>query len=92
MMGEIEEMTELPTEQASDLMFVGFAESEGFPTGVKLRCEMKVVEYTIKWLPVKASGKGRDCEPHIPRDRPCPVEIVLEECRDKIKKRNTPKT
>ena len=30
MLGEVEEMTELLTEQASDLMFVGLAKAEGF--------------------------------------------------------------
>ena len=50
MLGEIEEMTELLTEQASDLMFVGLAKAEGFATGVKLRCEKKVAEYVTQWL------------------------------------------
>ena len=49
-LGEIEEMTELLTEQASDLMFVGLAKAEGFATGVKLRCETKVSECVTQWL------------------------------------------
>ena len=78
MMGEIEEMTELLTEQASDLMFVGLAEAEGFVRGVKLRCEAKVAEYTTKWLQEKASGKGRDGELRMPREGPCPKETELK--------------
>ena len=36
------------TEQASGLMFVGLAKAEGFATGVTLRCEMNVAEYTTQ--------------------------------------------
>ena len=43
-------MTELLTEQASDLMFVGLAKAEGIATGVKLRCETNVPDYATKWL------------------------------------------
>ena len=85
-------MAELLTEQASDLMFVGLAEAEGFASGVKLRFEMKVAEYTTKWLQEKASEKGSDGELHMPREGPCPMETELKECRDKVKRRNTPKT
>ena len=50
MMREMEEMAKLMTEQASDLMFVGMPRAEGFSKGVKLRCEVKVVECVMKWL------------------------------------------
>ena len=85
-------MTELLTEQAFDLMFVDLAKAVGFATRVKLRCETKVAEYVTKCLQEKASGQGRDCEHHMPREGPCPMETELKECRDKIKKRNTPTT
>ena len=48
MMGEVEHMTELMSQQASDLMFVGLAKAEGFAL-VKRRYELKVAEYTTKW-------------------------------------------
>ena len=83
MLGVAKEMTELLTEQASGLMLAGLA---------KLRCETKVAEYVTNWLQGKASGKGRDCEPHMPREGPCPMETDLKECEGKIRKRNTPKT
>ena len=92
MLGEVEDMTELSTEQASDLMFVGLATAEGFAKVVKLRCETKVAEFVTKWLQEKAAGRRRDFEPHMPREGPCPMERELKECRDKIKKKNTPKT
>ena len=43
-------MTELLTEEATDLITVGLARAEGFATGVQLRCEMKVAENTTRWL------------------------------------------
>ena len=43
------------TEQASDLMFVSLATAEGFATEVKLRCEMRIAEFTTRWLQEKAS-------------------------------------
>ena len=91
--GKIEIMTELLMEHASDLMFVGLAEAEGFDTEVKLRCEMKVAEYTTKWLQGKASGKGRDGEPQMLSEGPCLMETELKECRVSIKNNiYTPKT
>ena len=36
--------------------------------------------------------KGKENELHMPREGPCPMETDLKECRDKIKKRNIPKT
>ena len=65
MMGEVEEIMELLTQQTSDLMSVGLAKPEGFATGVNLRCEMKIAEYVTKWLQEKAA-----CEPHTPREGP----------------------
>ena len=86
MMGEVEEIMELLTQQTSDLMSVGLAKPEGFATGVNLRCEMKIAEYVTKWLQEKAA-----CEPHTPREGPCSVETEEKECRDKIKKKDTPR-
>ena len=56
-MGEIEEMAEIQTEQASDKMFVGLANAESFATKVKLRCDMKFAESTTEWLQERARGK-----------------------------------
>ena len=92
MMEEVEEMAKLVTEQASDFIFVGMPRAEGFSKGVKLRCEAKVAECVTTWSQEKASGQGRENELHMPREGPCPRETELKECRDKIKKRNIPKT
>ena len=82
LMGEIEEMTRHLTEQASDLMLVGLAKEAGFPTGVKLRCKMKVADFSTEWLQGTTWRTSRDGELHMSREGP----------GDKKKKRNTPKT
>ena len=56
MTGEMEEVTALLTEQASDLTFVGLARADSFATGVNLRCETKIAQYVTKWLPEKPAG------------------------------------
>ena len=88
-MGEMEEMMKLMTEQASDLMFVGMPRAEGFSKGVKLRCGAKVAEYVAKWLQEKASGKGRENELHMPKEGPCPMATELKECRQDDEKEHT---
>ena len=42
MMGEFEELTELLTEQASDLMFVGLPEADGFCNGSEITLRNEV--------------------------------------------------
>ena len=59
MLGGIEEMTELLTEQAPDLMFVGLPNVVDFATGANFRCETKVAEYVTKWLQEKGSIRKR---------------------------------
>ena len=48
--------------------------AEGFATGVKLRCEKLVAASVTKWLQGKVTGKGRYCEPHVPKEGPCLME------------------
>ena len=84
-------MAELLTEQASDLMFVGLAKAEGIATGVKLRCETNVPDYVTKWLQEEHQEKAGLRTPYA-KGGPCLMDKELKECRDKIKKRNTPTT
>ena len=85
MLGEMEKMVKLMTEQASDLMFVGMPRAEGFSKGVKLRSEAKVADCVTKWLQEKASGRGRENELHMPREGLCPMETELKARRGTYK-------